>query len=384
MEKKTFLSTIAKKRYELALVRLLAEQNRDGSWGSGFSEKVTLTAQMIQLLLALNVKNSDAVFVSASRWLEDNVNKGDDHWATRLEIGLKIGDYHKLLNNGLITSFIEDLNHDLDYPEEAPYLDFFWHIIPTLIALNPYERDLEERGIFVPHGKVIARIEHEHCHEFPDGCVTIEHHPNNTGLVALYYMAISQNEKYKHCRRRVDSMANWLLQTRRERRDVGVCWDESKSVTSYVAMDLLECISAEMLEQYLPNIIKYLSLSEQGFVSGDKKTTYDSDIHKKSIYSTILVLRALAEIIKKLGTGELADAYKNALAQKSMQRHYRFKKRVSKIRVIIPTIICSLLIATSIICYVFEKNEVGSLLLSTGFAGILGLFFDWLKKPGRN
>ena len=97
------LSPEQKQVYNSALATLLAYQNKDGSWGSskeGKKEdkenKITNTSQMIQLMLSLNVKADEPIFTKAVKWIEDEIEIGDPHWATEVEIELKIGNFKQL------------------------------------------------------------------------------------------------------------------------------------------------------------------------------------------------------------------------------------------------------------------------------------------------
>lgn len=115
-----YLSTLQKQNFVIALSRFFLYQNRDGSWGQGSIEnKVTLTSQAIQLMHALRIGHDDKAFRKATRWMEDNIKKGNPHWATRLEIGLKIGEFEKLADDHHIDVFLSDLEVSLSSTNPA-------------------------------------------------------------------------------------------------------------------------------------------------------------------------------------------------------------------------------------------------------------------------
>lgn len=371
--------------YNKALQRVMAYQNRDGSWGKTEEEKVTLTAQTLQLMLSLGIKRSEPVFVKAARWIEDKVDKGSMHWVTRIEIGLKVGDFEKLLEEGWIKDFIDELNHDLNNPESEAHLNFFWHVIPTLIELEPHKKELEDKGIIIPYDQLIDRVI-SYCQVFNEECIVVQHQPNHTGLVAVWLNCIAvhhkEAEKLRH------AMIKWLVQTRLED-DKGVYWMDSKSVTSYVIIDLLKCLPQNEVDDYLSKAVKYLCPNNRGIVHGDKNTTYNTKLHAESLYATILVLRAIAEISNEMAKisndvsegSKLKDSYDIVKSKRHMFIYYKFTRFLSGSKRKIPIIISVLLLSGGIIAYCYKANEIGSLLVSTSVAAALGLFFDWLMKP---
>lgn len=370
------ISTIQIKSYITALVRFFAAQNRDGSWGKSFSEKITLTAQAIQLMRSLNIVSSDKMYCKAVRWLEDNVSLGDEHWCTRLEIALKIGEFDKLINDGLIQSFITDLNYDLSHENEDDRIDLFWHVLPTLIALIPYESRLD---FTIPHKEVVAKIK-KFCYNFRDDCIVVKHHPNHTGLVAYYFSMLGENQEFSECKQLANAMTNWLIETRTESYDKGTYWLESKSITSYVIIDLLYCLPINEIEEYLPNIIKFLCPSKNGIIKGDKNTTYNTKLHSKSLYASVIVLRAISTIIGTLQNTSLQEIVNQINSNKSKFLIYKILNFLGKCKTKIPMIICGLITISGIVLYCFKLNDYASLCLSIGVAGALGLFFDWLRK----
>src|SRR5207248_1398645 len=105
-------------RYAAGLAWFLAHQNRDGSWGARRPDRVTYTAQAVQLLRAAGFEVDDPRMRRAVRWLEDNVTPGDAHWYSRVEVGLLLGDAHRLADAGHLNAFLGDLQHDLAHPDE--------------------------------------------------------------------------------------------------------------------------------------------------------------------------------------------------------------------------------------------------------------------------
>lgn len=375
------LSTAQRQNYIVALTRVFSYQNRDGSWGRSLDGRVTYTSQAIQLMLALGINHSDPFIIKSTRWMEDHIQCGDPHWATRLEIGLKIGDFEKLVDDHHIDSFFADLEYDLNHPSEEARLDFFWHVIPTLLALHPYEENYVRRnGKLIPHEKVIARAM-GYCESFRDDCITVKNQPNHTGLIALYLSSISDKEGYSNYKKTSSAMVNWLLESRIESSE-GTNWLHGKGITSYVLMDLLGLpIDSSKLEAYIPKILKYLTPTTAGKVDGDIVTTFETKLHSESLYATMLVLRAMTEVLKRYRNSELNECLSEA--------RYRYKKKslflkLSRFfyyhRTKFPVIISVLLCLGGGMLFAFGKDMVGSLVVSTGFASVIYVFFDWLNK----
>lgn len=365
-----------------ALNRILAYQNRDGSWGNTKVDKITLTSQVIQLFLSLGIKKTDPVLLKAFRWVQDNIEVGEEHWITELEIDLKMGRFDDVLEDQKsLDTFLNGLNHDLEYPNEEAHLNFFWHIIPTLIVILPHYKKMQERGIEIPFTKINDKIK-DFCQVFGEDRIAVEHHPNYTGLIALYYHLLGDLDGYAKCKELSTAMCNWLMETRTENQNE-IFWLDSKSITSYVIIDLLVCVNSDKIEPFLSKVIKFLIPNKKGIVEGDTKVTYNTKLHSDPLYITILALRAISEI-ENFGK---ADSLKKCINEIKRKKHvyfgYRFSKFISKNRRKIPLIICFALTVCGIILYVFNIKEAAQIIVSTGVAGALGIFFDWIFDKDR-
>lgn len=374
------LSPQQKNIYSSALSTLLAYQNKDGSWGVSKEEKITITAQMIQLMLSLNVKLNEPVFVKASRWIEDNVNLGEPHWATKVEIELKIGNFQKLISDGAaFNAFFDALYHDINKPLEEEHIDLFWHVIPTLIELLPHLDELKQHGYTIPFEEINKRIE-DQCYNFREDCIAVKRHPNHTGLIALYYSRLSKYAGFNEYKAKAEAMANWLIECKIEDAS-GSCWLNSKSITAYVLIDLLNSLDYAQIDPYISQITKFLLPSSKGIFKGDKNTTFNTKLHAESLYTTIVILRSIAELVKFSKSSSfdtLFDEVKNnkkSLFSNKAKRFFKNSKRK------IPIVITAILTAIGIILYCCGLNEAGQIVVSTGVAGALGIFFDWILKP---
>ncbi len=373
-----YLSATQEHNYIAALTRVYLYQNRDGSWGRDAIEKVTWTSQAIQLMHALKLSHDDLIFKNAKRWMEDNVSFENSHWLTRVEVGLKIGDFEKLCEDGYIDKFISDLQYDLKNEVEEPRLDFFWHVIPTLIALIPYEDSYQKRtGNKVPHDKVIKRLEGFY-QSHRDDYITIKHQTNHTGLVALYLFLLSEksgNNKYKADS---DKMIDWLLLNMCYS-DEGIYWQDSKSVTSYVLMDLLKCIpNSSELKQNIPKILQYLTPSSRGSVKRDKVTTFGTKLHADPLYITILVLRALVEVLRMDDENDLSRIREAAKSPSSIQKGvFKVTSFFSYHRKKFPGIMTFFL---CLIGFIIIKGhmDVGLFFFSIAIGGAIGPIYNWL------
>lgn len=377
----TLLSAKQEHNYNLLLTRILAYQNRNGSWGSKEKDKVTLTSQAIQLMYALGYNHENHTFKKATRWLEDHIQKGSAHWPTRLEVGLKIGEFEKLADDEYINDFLNDLNFDLENPDAPQRLDFFWHVLPTLIALHPYESDYAKRtGKHVPHDKIIKRIE-GHSSIFADNYIVVKNQANHTGLVALYLATISQELAYEKYREKYEAMIEWLVANVIEVDD-GICWQNSKGITSYVLMDVIECCPEnDEIFQKLPQIIDYIEPDDNGNIQKDKITTFDTKLHGDSLYVSMLSLRAMVTVLAKKYPEEY-NKFRNYNKNKFAFRNILFKlERFFSIhRKKIPSVLSVLITFAGGVAYCIGASVQGALILPIGLSCILASIFEWLRK----
>ena len=377
----TLLSVEQEHNYNLLLTRILASQNKNGSWGSREKDKVTLTSQAIQLMYVLGYNHENHAFKNATRWLEDHVQKGTSHWPTRLEVGLKIGEFEKLADDKYIDDFFNDLDYDLEHPTAHQRLDFFWHVLPTLIALYPYEARYTERtGKQVPHKKIVERVL-QYAQTFSNNYTVVKNQANHTGLVALYLATISQEEAYQEYHEKYIAMINWLVSNIIET-EKGICWQHSKGITSYVLMDIMECCPKNMeLARQLPKIIDYIAPDNNGIVKKDEITTFNTKLHGDSLYVSMLSLRAMATVLSKKYPDELnkvKDINKNRLFLKKFL--FKMEHWFSTQRKKIPIILSALITVGGLVAYIIGKIDEGTLILPIGVSCILNIVFDWLNK----
>lgn len=384
-EKQRLLSTEQTSHFSVALKKIFLLQSSKGYWGRGKVEnKVTYTSQGIQLMQALGVSHDNNNFKKAIRWLEDNIGKVESHWSTRVEIGLKLRDFNKLATDDHINHFLDDLEYDLNHPQEEARLDLFWDVIPTLIAFHPYEKDYEDkRGKVIPHEKLIQRII-EISEDF-GGTITVQFQANHTGLVALYLATISDKDWAPEYRKKLYEyrckMVKWLLANREENAS-SISWQRGKGITSYVLIDLIGCgLEKEKIKKCIPKIIRFIVPDARGNVKKDKVTTYDTKLHAEPLYVSMLVLRAMTEVLKMDESGIIADirnkasnySWFEALVAKFSRTFYYNKKKI-------PIIICVLLCIFGGISYIFNMEFLASLLITIGVSCLLTYLFQVFDK----
>lgn len=384
IEKQGVLSTEQTSNYSVALKKFFLLQSSKGYWGRGeFESKVIYTSQGIQLMQALGVDHNADNFKKAIRWLEDNVEKIKSHWPTRVEIGSKLEDFHKLATDKEVNHFLDDLEFDLDHSSEESRLDLFWDVIPTLIALHPYEKSYEDkRKKAVPHEKVIQKII-DNSEDFGD-TIAVQFQANHTGLAALYIATISDKEWLPEYKDKLfeykNKMVKWLLANREENASC-ISWQMGKGITSYVLIDLLGCeLEEETVRKYIPKIIRFIAPNSKGNVKNDETTTYDTKLHAEPLYVSMLVLRAMTEVMKMENMSEISDILNRAshysrieaLIAKFTRAFYYNKKKI-------PMIIYTLLCIVGGIFYLFSMEFLSSLLITIGASCLithLSHFFD--------
>ena len=377
-ETRSILSTEQIANYSAALKKILLFQSSKGYWGRGSLEnKVTYTSQGIQLMQALGISHNDKRFKKATRWLEDHVEEIESHWTTRVELGLKINDFQKLATIEDIDHFLRDLNYDLEHQEEKERLNLFWDVIPTLIALYPYENRIAElKNKVVPHNKVIERII-ENSEDLGD-TATVQFQANHTGLAVLYLSTIATDYSMLEYR---DKMIKWLFATREENAS-HISWQGGRGITSYVLIDLLSCgVEQNKLRKFLPKIIKFICPDSKGNVNRDIATTFDTKLHAEPLYVSMLVLRAMTEVLKMGDLNRISEIrnrafnclWYEAIFAKIKRLFYYNKKKISMI-------ICLTLCIVGCIFYVLNKPFIASLFLTTGASSALAELFQKLRQ----
>lgn len=361
------------KNYWVALKKLFLYQSGRGFWGRGnIDDRFTYTSQCVQLMQALGIDHNAKNFKKAVRWLEDNVDKLESHRATRIEIGLKIGDTKKLANDSCIDGFLDDLEYDMLHPKEKPRLDFFWEVIPILIAMHPYEQQFKRT---IPHEKVIHYIE-DNVENFGD-TITVQFQANFTGLVALYLATIQDNFEVSEYR---DKMVKWLFANREENAS-RVSWQDGRGITSYVLLDLLGCnLEGDTLKKITPKILGFITPNSKGNVPKDNVKTFETKLHGESLYASILVLRAMTEVLKMENSSKLQNidgitnhTWFEALRAKIIRFFYYNKKRM-------PLIICMVLCLIGGLCYFFKEDFLGNLFFTIGASSALTFLLQFFDK----
>ena len=309
-----FIKPNKEKNYKKSLQIVLESQNEDGSWGMYEGEKVTLTSHGIQLMYSLGISKHNNKIKRAMKWLRDNVEYGDEHWSTRLELGLLLGSIEEdesdgsdgpgteLCTNSEIDRYITDLRSNLAY--EMRNDNTYWNVIPFLIALLPYEKEME---IESPHKEIIEYIEKQYI--FPDAnsveYISVQRKPNNTGLAALYLTKLSENSEIPESARneykkKSEKMFRWLLMSvESSEQDYKLHWSGSCGVTAYVLMDLIRAKKDnEQFQEMIFQIVNYIAPDKNGLNKNDSVKTFNSALHGCSSYVNMLVLRAITEVFK--------------------------------------------------------------------------------------
>lgn len=392
--KSRILNTRQEHIYGYALRNIVALQNRDGSWGNK-QEAVVLTAQAVQLMIALGYSLHTPNVQKALHWLDSNINKGDKHWTTLLEIGLKTERFNEFLREGDIQDFVDDLNKYFDDPMSSS-LDFYWDVLPTLIALFPYEDDYTKKtNEVIPHEKVINRINTE-CKD-PDGIyMSIDYKPNNTGLVALYYMTIAKKRKFAGYKEKARAMIRWLIECRNiddnDELGSGINWLGSRSITSYILIDLHRCLdNNDPIRKYFKDIIRFITPKENGLCSYDRYTTYNSNIHANPLYITILSCRAMAEVLRTTSPKSF-DGIIEKMEDRDFFKDLDYRWTYFKIcnPGFMPYLICCAVVLIGIGIVGTDLNggvrfQIGLMIISAGVATALSVYITtkYINNKGR-
>lgn len=345
------VTTLQRHNYISALSRVFALQNKDGSWGGrNIEERTILTSQAIQLMHALGIPSSDNAMFKAIGWMKGLKTGHSHHWASRLEVGLILGNNSTLVNKQDIDDFINDVQQDMSSNKQQNNFELFWDVIPTLIALYPYESDY---GITVPHEEVIKCID-PYIRSLENGYMIVNGKANHTGLIALYLHTISQNEKYSGHRDKVNKMVEHLLSIIEAEDDNSKHWSRGRGTISYILMDLIICTPESdkaRLRSCITKALTYLSPDEKGRVEADVNTTYETESHRNPLYVTLLVLRAMTEVMKQKKDEDLNKIVDEA---RTLKPHVKIKRIFSFSKKIMDIILCITLIFISII--LINKN----------------------------
>jgi len=370
-------------RYSTGLAWFLANRNRDGSWGIKKNERVTYTAQAIQLLISAHFDIEGRILKKAIRWMEDEVKPSSKHWYSRLEIGLLIGDFEKLATRGYLKRFLDDLNKIFVDNTKENTERFFWHFLPTLIALRLHEKRLNETiNRRVPHKKVVEYL-FKYMTQFRDDCITIQHKPNYTGLVALYLNGLSPIPICPDPKSKVKALVNWLIESKVVEKDT-VHWFHSRGMSAYVLMDIL-MVSGEdssPIDDVIYEIANHLAPNKKGYVSGDKSTTYETKLHAEALYATVLSLRGLATAIGRYYTVKELDKARNQAEDiyHNLPIFFRIGNSFHRNKSKIPWLLSSLFIILGIILIVLYHKDIGINLIFTAVGSFMGLVTTLLFK----
>jgi hypothetical protein len=224
---------------------------------------------------------------------------------SRVEVGLLLQDYSALARDKYIHSFMSDLTSDLEgLPGHSQgRMDFFWHGLPTLIALVPWERPLRDDHKVQPIPyEAVSEALRRLAIEYRNDCITVLQKPNHTGLAMVYLATVAGKDGQPDTFQRVEGMHNWIVESR-VKDDGLVYWSYSRGVTAYVLMDLLRAcdpLKRPVLDE-LRDILRFLFTDQHsdGALPGDRTRTFETSLHSESLYATILSLRAAAAALAK-------------------------------------------------------------------------------------
>jgi hypothetical protein len=373
-------------RYEHILRWFLARQHRNGSWGSG-NDKLTYTAQAIQVMHAAGFERDEKRVKKARRWLEDHANKQDKHRFSRLEVALLLGDLPRQESDSAaheLRDFLGALDSQLTNPAKLQIEDFFlWHALPTLIAMRPYEEELRKAGLIsdVPHDKVMGTLQSITTVFVGGGRRAVWGQPNHTGLAALYLHSIRDVKGLSPDPGELsNSMVEWLIEDRATGLDFG--WDHSHGITSYVLIDLVGVGADEHpdIRGELPEIVQFLAPSS-GPLPGDRRITFATALHTQPLYATALALRALSTVMSKYQPDDLRRCRSNAermLRERSLPA--RAMDAARRRGSALPWALAALPVVLAAILWGFDASELGAMFGSAGIGALLALGLSRLQR----
>lgn len=323
-------------------------QNRNGSWSSEISfsknieEKVTYSCQAINLLLELGVDENNPKIEKTIRWLNDNVKHNTKYRFSRTEA--------MLLTNRITPTLKEDLKHFKIYVEEFiknpninPEVQLFWQIIPVFIAILKRKETIKIDGFYFQ--EVLDLVFEKYINSYDD-CISVLNKANHSGLFALF-LSEYDSSKYES---EIKSLLNWILQSHNTINNSQVYWDSSIGVTSYVIIDinrLYKKFNTNKFNGIIEPALDFIKPNKNGFVKADTTATFDTNLHEKELYTTILVSRAFCSHL--LLHGNLRSLYEKVFEEQRIKFGSRIKLKLLRIKHILPSILLIVLILTSIL-----------------------------------
>ena len=261
---------------------LLDQQNRDGTWGRTWEEKAIYTPHAVQLFVQAGFRRDYPRLQAAISWLKNSLSHSNQPlWYGRIPALVSAGEIKWLRDNGDIDTYLNDLDKN-----KIP--DFFWYVLPVMISLKRIGQD-------APYADVARRLQ-KYERAFSKDYITVMHKPNHTGLAMIYLHTVDP-EKYQD---RIQRMLNWIIVTHHSE-DTGVIhWDNSIGITAYVLIDLAELgvLYESKIAQLVQASLGLFKPLPEGNMPPDRfATTYETSIHEKSLYTTLLALRAMATVL---------------------------------------------------------------------------------------
>jgi hypothetical protein len=294
---------MARKKGKLTIIAnsiswIIQFQNRNGSWSSEISfsknieEKLTYSCQAINLLLELGVDENNRKIEKTIRWLNDNVKHNTKYRFSRTEA--------MLLTNRITPTLKEDLKDFKIYVDEFiknpninPEVQLFWQIIPVFIAILKRKETLKIDEFCFQ--EVTDLVFKKYINTYDD-CISVLNKANHSGLFALF-LSEYNSSKYVN---EIQSLLKWILQSHNTINNSQVYWDSSIGVTSYVIIDINRLnakFNTNKFNGIVESALNFIKPSKSGFVKADTTATFDTNLHEKELYTTILVSRAFCSYL---------------------------------------------------------------------------------------
>lgn len=266
---------------------LIGEQNRDGSWGHDDKTKRRWTSNAIIALSGIVHGPLDVRSIRKAAIYLRGLRR-EDEWYLRIPALLAVGEASWLKECGDIAALEKLISAD-----KVGTLAFKVALTTELLRCNIQLASLEAiRSAILATG----------CEEV-DGLYSFGGgHTSHTTLYVLFLCLVGRKEDEELIQRAL----RWVqIRSIRVRDGIGICWQESHSITAYVMINLMEMRAVPFdTEPIIAKALHYFVPLQDGNIPPDlHHTAHES---RSSVYTTILYVRAVGSYLKRYNAYEEA------------------------------------------------------------------------------